>query len=202
MFEQVLPHRHERQSLQETRLRIEQKEKEKSQVLDRPWEKYRCLDKDDLRDALRAELARRDQLQRRAQTFLGSIAVLTAFSIGIVGALRSSNFILPVWAIAIPTLPTLLYLASGAWSALEAVRPGTLYDVWLQSRIDGKEKLDDKTMLDRLIWIVHITQAQNLITAILAERTYRSVRNGLFCLVGVLLLLLADTIIRVAPSVP
>lgn len=198
VLDQVFPFRLNHRSLAEirTRIAVQECKGERSLTLDPTWEKYRCLDEAALRDSLRAELARREQVQRRAQTFLGSIAVMTAFTIGAVGALRVAAGVLPGWILGLAVLLTLPYLAAAAWFALATVRPGELYDVFLQSRVHEGQQIRDSAWKDALLWLVQINQAQNLILGVLAERSYRCIRNGLICLVAVFLLLLADGIVR------
>lgn len=198
MLDQVLPFRFEHKSLSEirTRIKVQERKSDLSLKLDASWEKYRCLDEAELRDSLRVELARREQVQRRAQTLLGSIAVMTAFTIGASGALRLPANLLPCWILAFAVLLTLPYLAAAAWFALRTVRPGELFDVFLQSRVHEGKPVRDSVWKDQLIWLIQMNQAQNLILGVFAERSYRCIRNGIIGLVAVFLLLLADGILR------
>lgn len=200
---EVLPFRLKQQLLNEIRARIAVLERKSDErlTLDPTWETYRCFDETDLRDSLRAELARREQVQRRAQTLLSSIAVMTAFTIGAVGAMRASNAVMPAWILGIAVFSTFPNFAAAAWFALATVRPADLYDFFLQSRVHAGQPLSPESRRDRLIWLVQVNQAQNLILGVLADRTYRCVRNGLVCLVALLLLLLVDgALIRLGTS--
>jgi hypothetical protein len=191
---EVLPFRLNQRLLNviRTRIAVLERKSDDRLTLDPTWETFRCLEEMDLRDSLRAELARREQVQRRAQTLLSSIAVMTAFTIGAVGAMRASNAVMPAWILGIATFSTFPYFAAAAWFALATVRPGDLYDFFLQSRVHAGQPLSSEARKDRLVWLVQVNQAQNLILGVLADRTYRCVRNGLACLVALLLLLLVD----------
>lgn len=153
------------------------------------WEKYRSLPMNELQESLRSELARREYIHRRAQAFLGSIAVMTAFTIGATNSLRTAESVLPLWLITPAILVAFLYLAGGGWYALATIKPGLMHDLSLQTRMDGDSLQNDSLRQNTLLSLIHMSQAQNLIFNVLAERMSRCVRNG-FLLLGVVLLLI------------
>jgi hypothetical protein len=191
VIEQLLPFLHATGDLKtiRTRLRFEEK---KTTELERSWQPYRELGEARLEKSLRGEHMRREQFHRRAQAFLGSMAVMSAFTIGGLGLVRAEKHGLPSWVLAISLLCTLLYLAGGAWSALMIISPSQLYDLNLQNQMDGSTPLDESERIDLLIVLVKLTEAQNLILAMLSERAYRFMRNGVVALMVSLFLLLCD----------
>ena len=200
---QLLPFLFERSQMRTTRTRISVRNNkiENGTLVDPTWEKFRALDTGILQDSLRVELSRREYVHRRAQTFMSVIAVMTAFTIGATNILRLPRHIIPSWAMALGVLFAFLYLAIGGWYALQTIRPGQLHDFHLQNRMKDDRPLDENELKDMLLSLIQMNQAQSLIFSTLAERTYRSVRNGVLLLGAVLLVLVIDSIATIdAPN--
>jgi hypothetical protein len=192
--DQLLPFRLERDHVRTIRSRIGVQEKKHNarSAVDPTWEKYLALDVSALQDSLRAELSRREAVHRRAQTFLSSIAVMTAFTIGATNSLRLSHHVISPWLMASGIAFAFFYLAGGGWYALATIRPGPLYDLFLTNRMNADQPLDDNERKGMLLYLVQMNQAYSLIFATLSERTYRCIRNGVIVLVTVLLMIVLD----------
>jgi hypothetical protein len=156
------------------------------------WGVYRQLDEDDLKESLRVELSRREIIQRRALSFLGVIAVMSAFTLGAIGLTHQNRHVVPTWLLLLPVGVALAYFTGGTWAALRTVAPEQLHDLFLQVRLDGGKRWSDDDWKDVILKAIEADQAYNLIYSIYAARSYRCLRNGLFCLVLALFLLLGD----------
>lgn len=192
-LDQVLPFLVGREDVATIRTRIEvQLDRQlRGEALPSEWQRYRALPLGDLKESLRSELSRRDAITRRAQAYLGSVAVMSAFTIGIIGVLRgASDF--PVLPIGAASLAAVSFLAGAAWSAWRVARPEHVYDLDLQSRMQGEAPLSEDALKDSAIFSIHMNQAHNLIFSQYSERASRCLRNGLVCLVLIMFLLLLN----------
>lgn len=197
VFDQAVPFVYRSEEVATIRSRIEsQKDKEqRGQQLPHGWVKYERLTRAELGDSLRSELARREGFQRRAQAFLGTVAVMSAFTIGMVGLLRNASLnTVPLTVLSVSIFATLAYLGGGAWFALGIIRPEQVYDLFLQNRVPDSDPLTEEQLKRFIIHAIHMNQAYNLIFASYSERAYRSVRNGLLGLMSVLAMLVVDQI--------
>lgn len=192
--EQILPFFLNRSDVRRIRSRVTtwQKKADLGASIDPTWHQYRQLEESALKESLRSELSRRELMQRRSQSFLGTIAVMSAFTIGALSLFRLPRYVIPDWVIAVGVIAVLAFLAGGAWSALQIVAPDQLYDLYLQNRMDHGTPIQGSAWTDVIIDAIQLNQAHNLIFSIYSLRSYRCIRNGLVSLVLSLLLLLID----------
>lgn len=192
MLDHLLPFFFQARQIHEirTRIDVQHDKQQRGRQLDASWFKYRELPRDALLDSLRAELSRRELIHRRAQTFLGSVAILSAFTIGAIGSFPPHGCVSLTALLATSTAITMLFLAGAAWAAMQIIRPEQLYDLFLQSRMENDEPLTDDGFKDAVLYAIQMNQAYLLIFSAYSERSFRCLRNGFVCLMVVLLLLL------------
>lgn len=190
MITHLFPFCYEAQLISTIRARIglQRHKEERAPQLDLVWQKYLQLALDDIKESLRAEITRRDQMNRRAQGFLGSVAVLSAFTIGTTSLLRPLGSTPLNYVLSLGILGAVVFLGGAAWYALQILRPEQLYDVFLQARFRGEQPLAEPELKETLLFAIQLDQAYNLIFATYSERSYRCLRNGFICLLFVLIL--------------
>ena len=198
-LEQLIPTFHERHTEKSIRLRLKAKQNKikRGESLEETWKHFRALDVAALKEALKSELDRREAFQRRGLGFLGIVAVMSAFVLGAVSLLRYPRHEIPSAVTISLIFLTLGYLAYAAWSALKIIAPGQLYDLSLQNRMPGEEPLEEEAWKDVIIEVVELNQVSNLLLAFGSERSYRSLRNGLACLVASLVAVVVDAALRI-----
>lgn len=183
LVDQILPFRVGRSEISTYRARIEQRESEhaKGAPLVPIWRKYRALSMAELEASLRSDLSRRDGIFRRGLAYLGSVAVLSAFTFGVVRALADNAGPLTAPLCAMSVL-VVAFLGTAGWSALQIVKPELVYDLFLQARVPGDHPLQDDDLKDEVIYEIHMNQALCLIFSEHSKRAYRCLRNGLVSL--------------------
>ncbi|HEX9669903.1 MAG TPA: hypothetical protein VGC93_10515 [Thermoanaerobaculia bacterium] len=197
LADELLPFFVGRSIVRQLRVRIglQRRKWEQGNPLDSSWNKYRQLTEDALKESLRSELYRRELMHRRGQAFLGSVAVMSAFTIGATGLFGRSAHVIPVWVLGAAILAPLPYLLGAVWFALRIVKPEELCDLYLQARMPGGEVVVDDSLKDVILNAIQLNQAYNLLFATYSSRSYRCIRNGIVCLVVALVLLVVDAIL-------
>jgi len=180
----------------ELRIRRRIKIEETTHELNDDMEQYVVLELDSLGSAHRLELERREQLRRNAQGNLAAITVAMSFIFGVIGIFGNSS--IPavdtsiVIAVRVCGAVAVLSFLMSAVSAMRALAPAKVYDMWLQARLrpcgrsspEGDEKA-------RLIKAVFLNQGYNLILANYADASNIGMRNGVVAVGAALLLMIA-----------
>lgn len=165
--------------------------KEARSDLDKNATIYVELDIKDLKESHRAALGLREQLQRRAQSYLMAITVATSFSIGVVGVLSRIGSAAHApnnldWLIKCLLFAALISFFMSAFSALRVLGPSDLYDVWLRSQIPSD--LDQQKA--NVIRFTQLNEAYAMAFEVQLRGSYIAMRNGVafvFLLLFVLL---------------
>lgn len=153
---------------------------------------YRVLDIARVRDAHRLEVQRRDQFTRKAQGYLMGLTVMSSFSLGAIAlTIRASS--VPEarhlgghWAFAAGLLATIVSFSMAAFSALRAVAPSRVFDVYLDNFLDGPTPIDEASEKLLFLKMIALNQAYNLILAACVKACYIAMRNGLLLLAALL----------------
>lgn len=152
---------------------------------------YRALPKDGLKDALKIEVARREQFTRKAQAYLMAVTLGTSFTIGVIGILTKAPSLSqgPVVGFKIVLVGLVLSLFMSAVAALWVIAPSEAYDLYMQERTvpTGVAEADDRDEKDRIIRLVLFNQAYSLISAAYLSASYAGMRNGVWLVVAVLI---------------
>ena len=183
LLDLVLPFWMERTEISTYRARLEQRRAEhaKGNSLYPEWRKFRELSLADLKESLRCDLTRRDVIHRRALTYLGSVAVLSAFTLGVTRVLSEQSG--PAFAAnSLTAALVIVFLGGAAWSALRIVGPEDVYDLFLPIRVPADHPLSEAELKDEIIFFIHMNQAHNLIFNKYSLRADRCLRNGLISL--------------------
>jgi hypothetical protein len=150
------------------------------------------LSKDDLKDAHKLEVTRREQFTRKAQAYLMGVTVGTSFVIGMLGLWARA----PEWVNSHPVvtyslraalLLVVLWLFMAAFAALRVIAPSQAYDTWLQERLIDADEEDTKKQLVKLILL---NQGYNLIAANHLQASSVGMRNGVILVFIILLLMI------------
>jgi hypothetical protein len=156
---------------------------------------YVDLTLEDLRDSHKIELARREQFQRKAQSYLMAVTIATSFVLGFLGlALKSQSTSdasahIPL-AVKVLLLVGVGSLVMSAFTALRVIAPTEAFDLWLQARSVNESEEQQK---GRLIKLIHLNQAYSLIAAPYVRASYVGMRNGIIVVTFLLVaLILAD----------
>jgi hypothetical protein len=143
------------------------------------------LSKDELKDAHKLELGRREQFTRKAQAYLMGVTVGVSFAVGMLGLsvkVHPAEAIPLILKIALGVVVLSLFMA--AISALHVIAPSESWDLWLQERYAGaKEDLQKKQLLKLTL----LNQAYNLIAASCLSASYIGMRNGVYLVLSLLM---------------
>ncbi len=152
--------------------------------------RYRALPKDGLKDALKIEVARREQFTRKAQAYLMAVTLGTSFTIGVIGILAKAPSLPPgpVVGFKVVLVGLVLSLFMSAVAALWVIAPSEAYDLFMQERTapTGDAEADDRDEKDRIIRLVLFNQAYSLVSAAYLSASYAGMRNGVWLVVAVL----------------
>lgn len=147
------------------------------------------LDEETLRETHRFELARREQLQRRAQSYMVAVTVATSFTLTILAASRSADFQLRFGG-RVALFAVLYYLMLCGLTALHVIAPSGAFDFHLQQRVQLKQAdLDVKHCLIKYTYL-----NQNLVMALAAwsDVSRTALRNALLIIAMILAALIVD----------
>ncbi len=149
-----------------------------------------ALNEDALRESHRFELARREQLQRRAQSYMVAVAVAVSFTLTILAASRSAtDFQLRVGG-RVALFAVLYYLMLCGLTALHVIAPSPAFDFPLQQCVAMHEAgLDAKPCLIKSTYL-----NQNLVLALAAwsDVSRTALRNALVIIAALLAMLIVD----------
>lgn len=145
-------------------------------------EVYLALELDDLRDSLRAILALRDQLQRRAQAYLMAVAVSLSFAIGASAMLVQAGEVetlksVPFVSRLVVAMIVLNFITSALCSLL-VLGPSNIYDTWLRSKIPNK--IDQRKA--NAIRFIHLNESYSMAYSLQLRGAYNALRNGVILL--------------------
>jgi len=155
-----------------------------------------ALSKNELNEAHSFELRRRDSLISKGRANIVGITIALAFIFGALGLQKDSalfdgnaNSISSSlrWILGTATA----YLLIGGFCAFHAIRVNRIYDVSLQvlaRTFDDDEEQNEKA---RLIKIIHLNQAMNLVVANFTSASYTCMRNGIVGIGAFVLVVLA-----------
>jgi len=149
---------------------------------------YLSLALPQIREAHRIEIQRRDQFTRKAQGYLMALTVMSSFSIGAIAltvkaASSSSTVQQPSgpslsWTFWVGLLAMIASFTMAALSALWAVGPSEVFDVYLPALVEDGKPVDDERQKSLLLHMIALNQAYNLILAAFVRAAYIAMRNG------------------------
>jgi hypothetical protein len=150
------------------------------------------LTKDELKEAHKLELGRREQFNRKAQAYLMGVTLSTSFAIGMLNimtraqtASSSPSWLSVVLRMALGIVVISLFMS--AIAALKVIAPSDVFDMWLQERhISPDAEMEKK----QLIKLTLLNQGYNLIAANYLSASYIAMRNGVYLILCFLLWLI------------
>jgi len=147
---------------------------------------YLDLSKDELKDSLKIEIARKEQFNRKAQAYLMGVTLASSFVIGVLGVYAKSGGSSLPFELKVVLLCLVFSLVMSAASALRVIAPSEAFDLYLQARHvltdDDKSELEKKQLLKLTL----LNQGHNLIAVTYLTASFRGMRNGLILVTGVL----------------
>jgi hypothetical protein len=142
------------------------------------------LSTDDLRDAHKLEVGRREQFARKAYAYLMGVAIGISFAIGMLGLAARSPTAAPMSVpIRVILVAIVLSLFMAAIAALRVIAPSEAWDLWLQER---HPKMEEDVQKKQLVKLTLLNQAYNLIAAHYLSTSYIGMRNGVYLVLGLL----------------
>lgn len=160
---------------------------------------YLQLDASDLKDSHRAVLGLREQLQRRAQAYLATVAIGSSFAMGVISLIARSHQggigdALP-WPTRLFLLGIVGSLMMSALCALAVLGPSELHDVWLRSQLPRDE--DGQQQRANLIRFIQLNESWTIVFERYVRASYIAMRNGVLLLFAwfVLVLLMPNRLI-------
>lgn len=150
---------------------------------------YLVLSKEDLKDSLKIEIARKEQFNRKAQAYLMGVTLASSFVVGLLGVYAKGGGAMP-WGLKVALVLLVVSLVMSAASALRVIAPSMAFDLYLQNRLPEVDDNPDDFEKRRLLKFVLLNQGHNLIAVTYLTSSYRGMRNGLFLITGVLIWLI------------
>jgi hypothetical protein len=160
---------------------------------------YLKLDASDLRESHRAVLGLREQLQRRAQAYLATVAIGSSFAFGVISLVIRSHQGDIGDAFAWPTRLFLMgvvgSLMMSALCALAVLGPSELHDVWLRSQLPRDEAGEQQRA--NLIRFIQLNESWAIVFERYVRASYIAMRNGVLLLFAwfVLVLLVPERLL-------
>lgn len=160
---------------------------------------YLKLDASDLKESHRAVLGLREQLQRRAQAYLATVAIGSSFAFGVISLAVRSHQGNVADAFSWPTRLFLLgvvgSLMMSALCALAVLGPSELHDVWLRSQLPRDDAGEQQRA--NLIRFIQLNESWAFVFERYVRASYIAMRNGVLLLFAwfVLVLLMPERLL-------